>query len=190
VIFGYTDANTPLLYDLSKLKICFGHYGGDDEWNRFMELDRDNFSSQLVRKPDRGIEFLTDGEGNEKPGKPEQVWKYADWFTIISSLVLQYKNVYADLSYILHNDAIQPLLKWALQNPGLKGRILFGTDFYVVRNHKSEKNMLADMVDHLSVQEFDLIARTNPLNFLASNAPSGTVHVIQTGGVTEPLSTP
>ena len=167
-LFGYTDLQTPLRYDLSHLKICFAHFGGDDEWLRFFERDRDNYSSQLVKNPAKGIDFLLDVKGQASPGKLEIIWKSVDWYTIITSLMLQYKNVYADISYILHNEtSLLPLLKQTLLNDGLKKRVLFGTDFFVVRNHKSDKQMLADMMCGLSEEEFDWIARNNPKEFLA-----------------------
>jgi hypothetical protein len=170
-VFGYTDEKTPMKHNLNHLKLCFGHFGGDDEWLRYLELDRDNYSSQLIKNPEKGITFLTDIGGNPKPGKLEQVWKYVDWYSIICSLILQYPNVYGDLSYIIHTPEIQPLLRLTLMNPGLRNKVLFGTDFYVVRNHKSEKNLLADILDHLSVEDFDQIARTNPKIFLSNTLP-------------------
>lgn len=165
-VFGFINIETELTSNLNHLKLCFGHYGGEDEWKRFMEYDRDNFSSQLIKYPDSGIHFLTDEKGIEKKGKLEQIWKYADWYTITSSLMLQYPNVYGDLSYILHDEHIKPLLKHTMLNEKLKYKVLYGTDFYVVRNHKSEKQMLAEQLDSLSEDEFDLIARENPRNFL------------------------
>jgi len=36
----------------------------------------------------------------------------------------------------------------------------------VVRNHKSDKEMLADMMGGLSIEDFDQIARINPRPFL------------------------
>ena len=80
--------------------------------------------------------------------------------------MLQYENVYADLSYIIHNTEIFPLLKQTLQNEKLQKRTLFGTDFYVVRNHLTEKEMLANTQANLSKEEFDNIARENPINYL------------------------
>jgi predicted TIM-barrel fold metal-dependent hydrolase len=166
-LFGYTNADTPLLYNLNHLKICFGHFGGDDEWLRFFEKDRDNYSSQIVKNPLKGIEFLNDSHGNPSKGKLEIIWKSVDWYTIITSLMLQYENVYADISYILHDEtAVLPLLKQTLLHPILKTRVLYGTDFFVVRNHKSDKQMLADMMCGLIETEFDLIARENPIKFL------------------------
>lgn len=169
-LFGYQDENTKLKHDLSHLKLCFGHFGGDDEWNRFMELDRDNYSAQLVKNPEQGVQFLSNSYGKPSRGKLEQIWKYADWYTIICSIILdvRFPNVYADISYILHKAEIQPLLKYTMRNPKLRTKVLFGTDFYVVRNHKSEKNILADMLQDLSDDDFDQIARINPRKFLAN----------------------
>ena len=80
--------------------------------------------------------------------------------------MLQYKNVYADISYILHDEVILPLLKQTLSNDGLKPKVLYGSDFYVVRNHKSDKAILADMRAGLTENEFDQIARYNPKTYL------------------------
>lgn len=166
-LFGFRDINTELEQNLSKLKICFGHFGGEDEWKRYFEKDRYNYSSQLTKNPGTGIKFMETVSGDRAPGKLEQIWKYTDWYSIICSLMLQYPCVYADISYILHGDAdILPLLKQTLQHDRLRHRVLYGTDFFVVRNHKSDKNMLADMMGGLSEDEFDLIARKNPVEYL------------------------
>ncbi len=119
--------------------------GGEDEWAQFFEKDRTNYGHQLIQHPNQGIDFLKTN-GKTVQGKPEQLWKTADWYSIICSLMLQHKNVYADISYILHGDLeIMPLLRSTLQHPILKTRVLYGSDFFVVRNHKSDKNMLADI---------------------------------------------
>ena len=169
-IFGFVDESTPLKQNLSHLKICFGHFGGDDEWMKFLEMDRDNYSSQLVRRPFQGIDFMKkEGSSKDSPGKLEQIWKYADWYSIICSMMLQYEHVYADLSYIIHNNGIQPLLRQTLLNVKIREKVLFGTDFYVVRNHKSEKSMLAEIMGGINEADFDQIARVNPDRFLQNN---------------------
>ncbi|MDX2070236.1 MAG: hypothetical protein SFV55_17545 [Haliscomenobacter sp.] len=172
-LFGYQEDEPNLKQNLRELKLCFGHYGGDDEWKRFMEQDRGNYGHQMIQYPSKGIDFSAEEEKHEddealekRQDKLAQIWRSADWYSIISSLMLQFPNVYADLSYILYNPQIQPLLKQTLLNPGLKSRVLFGTDFYVVRNHLSDKNILADLMDQLSESEFDQIARFNPSAFL------------------------
>lgn len=173
-IFGLTaseeDEKATIKTNLWNLKICLGHYGGNDEWKRYFELDRSNYSNELAQNPFAGIDFLylkNETTPTLSPGKPEQLWKYTDWYSIISSMMIQYPNVYADISFILHNDEqILPLLKQTLQNPELRKKVLYGTDFYVVRNLKTDKNMLADMMGGLSVKDFDVIARENPVKFL------------------------
>jgi predicted TIM-barrel fold metal-dependent hydrolase len=157
-----------LEHSLHKLKICFGHFGGDDEWRLHFELDRHNFVHQLTQHPKMGIEFF-ETSGHPKPGKISQLWgKTVDWYSIICSMMLQYPNVYADISYIIHDPEIFPLLKQTLspEFERLRSRVLFGTDFYVVRNHKSERAMLAEVQAALDIEEFDLIARFNPARYL------------------------
>lgn len=153
---------------LEDLKICLGHYGGDDEWLRYYELDRYTYSTELSQNPHSGIDFLhKKGTSISAPGKIEQLWKHCDWYSIITSIMLQHKNIYADISFILHSDSlILPLLKQTMRNKHLRSRVLFGTDFYVVRNHKSEKQMLAEMMGGLEEEEFNQIARRNPKWFV------------------------
>lgn len=168
-VFGYDSHTGQMSRDLSGFKICFGHFGGADEWQRYLNLDRDKFSPAIINNPGHGIDFLNDSKGQPAPGKIEQVWKSVDWYTIICSLMLQYKNVYADLSYILHDiEGVFPLLKLTLRNPLLKTRVLYGTDFYVVRNHKSDKSLRAGAMQALTEDEFDQIARINPLSYIAT----------------------
>lgn len=164
-LFGYSEATDSLTSDLSNLKICFGHYGGEDEWKKFMERDRDNYSHKMTDQSD-GIKFLDLKNPDDSYGGLMDIWKNADWYSIISSLIMQYDNVYADLSYIIHEQEIIPLLKQTLNNPNLKEKVLFGTDFYVVRNHNSEKELLAKTMASLTTEEFDQIARENPTKYL------------------------
>lgn len=152
---------------LHNLKLCFAHFGGDDQWKRFLESDRDNYTSQLILKPDKGIDFFHNWKGESSPGKLAYIWKYVDWYSIICSVLLQYPNTYADISYILHDAIILPLLKQTLSNKELQTKVLYGSDFYVVRNHKSDKAILADMRAGLSEAEFDQIARLNPRAYLS-----------------------
>ncbi|WP_338358667.1 hypothetical protein [Yeosuana marina] len=152
---------------LEKLKVCLAHFGGDDQWKRFLESDRDNYTSQLILNPDEGINFFKNAKGEASSGKLAFVWKFVDWYAIICSMMLQYENVYADISYILHDEVILPLLKQTLANDNLKKKVLYGSDFYVVRNHKSDKAILADIRAGLTEDEFDQIARDNPRVYLS-----------------------
>ncbi len=169
-LFGYTSPDAALKHNLAHLKICFGHFGGEEEWKKYFESDRDYFTSQLITKPDEGIEFIKDINIQKSYGTLERLWKDVDWYSLIRSMMLQKENVYADISYIIHKKSITPLLKATLQHEKLRQRVLFGTDFYVVRNHNSEKEMLADISDGLSEQDFDAIARYNPIIYLNKNS--------------------
>lgn len=164
-LFGYSEATDSITSDLSNLKICFGHYGGEDEWKKFLERDRDNYSHKMANNS-KGIVFINKKDPTQCYGGLMDIWKNCDWYTIISSLMIQYPKIYADLSYIIHDQEIVPLLKHTLRNESLKNKVLFGTDFYVVRNHNSEKDLLAQIMSNLTTEEFDLIARDNPINYL------------------------
>ncbi|GHC51364.1 hypothetical protein GCM10008083_13770 [Ulvibacter litoralis] len=175
-LFGYTNENTPLQHPLTNLKINLAHYGGEEHWERFLESDRYNYSNQVVKKPGFGItlfDVAKDGNKSVKEIRLAKLWKYVDWYSIISTMMMQYPNVYADISYILHNASIFPLLKETLhkRNKQLPKRVLYGTDFYVVRNHNSEKSLFSASNAGLTEAEFDLIARTNTHEFLKNTLP-------------------
>ncbi len=165
-LFEYNSNNKTVKHNLSHLKICLAHFGGDDQWKNFLNSDRYNYAQQLIKKPDFGITFIKKENLTKSHGTLENIWKHVDWYSIICSLMLQYDNVYADISYIIHDTEIFPLLKQTLNNEKLKPKVLFGTDFYVVRNHLTEKEMLVNTMFNLSEEEFDCIARDNPDKFL------------------------
>lgn len=165
-LFGFTDLNTPLLYNLDHLKLCFGHYGGDDEWKKFFEKDRYHYANQVITNPKRGINFLDFKDPNDLVDNLERIWKHVDWYSIITSIMLQKDHIYSDISYTVHENSIFSLLKRTLNQDKLKDRVLYGTDFYVVRNHKSEKEIVMDLQAALTEEEFNLIARENPREFL------------------------
>lgn len=169
--FGFQDGK--LEQNLNRLKICFGHFGGDDEWKQYFELDRHNYVHQLTQHPRTGIEFFDD-DRTQNPGRIAKLWeKRVDWYSIICSMMLKYPCLYADISYIVHNPEIVPLLKHTLgtSHPRLRERVLYGTDYYVVRNHKSDREMLTEMKAALSEEEFNLIARMNPVRYLQNTLP-------------------
>ncbi|WP_300691552.1 amidohydrolase family protein [Chryseobacterium sp.] len=158
-LFGYAGKNLPLARNLHELKICFGHFGGEDEWTKYMERDRFLSENGFTNPVGKGINFI--------PTALENSWRYNSWFSIIYSLMLQYPNVYADISYILHDENIFPLLKSLLKKDSrISDRILYGSDFYVVRSQKSDKQMWADTSGRLTDLELELITRDNPRKFL------------------------
>lgn len=166
-LFGYTNPETPLRRDLSELKICMAHYGGDDQWLKFLDRDRDQFSNKVISDPETGIDFVKLNESIDLSlSRISSLWPWLDWYSIISSMMIQYENVYADISYIDQNPAIYPLLKSTIAHPQLGKKVLFGTDFYVVRNHKSEKEITANVEAALSADAFEAIAKRNAVRYL------------------------
>ncbi len=195
-LFGYTNAETPLDYTLENLKICLAHYGGEEEWTKYLETDRDVYSRSLVTNPDEGIDFMKNSKGKLSWSKINSLWHDTDWYSLISSMLMRYENVYADLSYIISKPSIYPLLTQTLEKGKgyeeqfkeyqketsdnkkafhltgrnrLRSHILYGTDFYVVRNHNSDKDLFAQTRAALDEESFDLIARENTHNYLSRN---------------------
>lgn len=187
-LFGYTDKKTPLKHNLSQLKVCFAHFGGEEEWFKFLARDRDNYAQQLMAQPDTGIFFGADQYGKMPWGRYESVWRYSDWYSIICSMMIQYPNFYSDISYIVSHPQLYPLLKSTLSTASqlenqfkdqltyaakdkLRSRVLYGSDFYVVRSQKSDKDIFTEITSYLSEAEFDLIARDNPHEFMKQKRP-------------------
>lgn len=187
-LFGFTNMDTPLKYNLSQLKICYAHYGGAVEWNKFLNRDRDNYAQQLMTKPETGIDFGVDEDGEMPWGRYENVWKFTDWYSIISSMMIQYPNFYADISYIVSDVSLYPMLQTTISSSDLfendftkelqyesrdklRKRVLFGSDFYLVRSQRSDKDIFMELQAALDEEEFDLIARDNPHAFLHGQQP-------------------
>ena len=198
-LFGYKatkigdELKVTITHNLNNLKICLAHFGGEEEWTRYMEQDRNVYSQRLMRDPEQAIKLTTNSKGEFSWYKINEVWDKADWYSIICSMLINYENIYADLSYIISKSSIYPLLQYSLEknenfeaehakyvaesDPNkkaqhytgknkLRSRILFGTDFYVVRNHKSDKDLFVETKTLLSEENFDLIARENTHNYL------------------------
>ena len=163
-LYGFTKgenaAASILIKDLRGLKLCFGHFGGEDEWEKYIEADRNNYDNKFIQSPLYYQAF-------ENPTLAA-AWKQETWYSIIRSIIMnpEYPNVYADISFILYDEKIISLLKSSLQVPHLKDRILYGTDFYVVRQKGTDKKFWTDILARLTAEEINQIARLNPAGFV------------------------
>jgi predicted TIM-barrel fold metal-dependent hydrolase len=148
----------------SKLKICLGHWGGEEEWNNYIE---NAWSDVFFRKrnsawPSLELDNWIINEGNKH--------KNLSWFTIICDLMRKYENVYADISYTLEDEKLLPLLKFTLEiDAKIRERVLFGTDFYVVSKAISERKFGINVRSFLGETLFHQIAVENPRRFLSNN---------------------
>jgi predicted TIM-barrel fold metal-dependent hydrolase len=118
------------------MKICFGHFGGAKY-----------LSSTQIPDP--------------------------CWTRTILDLMEKYAGVYADISY--HSEPMEggdvekhyfANISELLNNDAYRRRILFGTDFFLVRQRLTEKNYWKYFRSRLSEQEFRQICEENPCEFL------------------------
>jgi hypothetical protein len=165
-LFGYSDGG--ISRDLSQLKINLAHYGSAEEWDKFLTQDRYDEANFILNKPEEGLDLVN---RIDKLYDFYKLWHYVDWFSIISSMLLNFDNVYTDISYTSHDLKYLSLLSEILDNPKISSRVLFGTDFYVVSNHKTEKQYWIDMQNSLGPNKWGLIANQNPTEFLTSKLP-------------------
>jgi hypothetical protein len=70
------------------------------------------------------------------------------------------------VSYTLYNKELLPLLKSTLQDPYLRKKILFGSDFYMVEQEESEREFFINLKAELGQSDFKVIAEENPNTFL------------------------
>jgi uncharacterized protein len=126
-----------VLKKFPELKVCLAHFGGQDEWNKFLCTSWD----------------------------PETM-KVKSWFSVIGDLVKEYKNMYTDISYTLSDSSLLPLLKVQLQDDKMRDKILFGTDFYMAEQEISERNFSVNVRAYLGEQDFKQIAHVNAERYL------------------------
>jgi hypothetical protein len=163
-IFGYKPElqGKPIERNLSNLKINLAHYGGAENWDQFLEQDRYDYANHIINKD----EALMLKEKMHNPNILYKYWHSVDWFSIISSMMINFNNVYTDISYTSHDLKYLNLLSQILDNDDIAKRVLFGTDFYVVSNHKSEKQYWIDMQNSLGNHKWKKLSKSNPEEFL------------------------
>jgi predicted TIM-barrel fold metal-dependent hydrolase len=136
------DNYLPILRRHPKLKLCLAHFGGDEEWRKYLHDP-----------------WLAGAAGVDK-----------SWLAKIADLIKSeaYENLYTDISYtVFADEEYVHLLKVLLSDERLRKRVLFGSDFYVVENAPLEERRLAVRIRSvLGEALFDTIARENPERFL------------------------
>ncbi|SFN63588.1 hypothetical protein SAMN04487989_102157 [Bizionia echini] len=153
--------------DLSKLKICLAHFGGSKEWLRYTNDNWNNYNNNISHIS-REKYFESTIKNTLNHGSTRTIWWNASWLSIIYDLIIQYENVYTDISFILFNEELFPLLKYLLQDDKVKHRILFGTDYYVVAQKNTEKALFQNLRSYLGEDLFYLISHQNPKQFLST----------------------
>ncbi|MCP4643765.1 MAG: amidohydrolase family protein [bacterium] len=135
---AHPDGYCEVMKQFPKLRVCLGHFGGSGEWKRH----------------------------TDKPKDP----KNPTWLTKIRELMKsgEYPNLYADISFTVFNfQENVPLLGLLLEDSDIRGRVLFGSDFFMVETQKySERRLSTDLRFALGEDKFWLIANENPVKYL------------------------
>ena len=134
---NHPDNYIYVLEKFPKLKINIAHFGGNEEWNNYLDISDENF--KLERS----------------------------WYSLIRKMIINYENVYADISFTVYDDKLYPLLRNLLNTPKAKNKVLFGSDFYMLQKDYSERRFGIDVRGYLNDEEYWLIAEQNPKAFLA-----------------------
>lgn len=126
-LFGHPENYIPLLETFPNLKVCLAHMGGDSEFLQNNELD-----------PAADKDLLAIRKIDPQP-----------WMDRIRDMMIQYPNLYTDVSYTLSVlDEKRFLDKFIvfLNTPDnfggfLGDRVLFGTDFYMTEREEPESDL-------------------------------------------------
>jgi len=149
--------------DLSNLKICLAHFGGSDEWDRYLSNPWSQYHNNISHGTE---EEYSKYKNTLNHGSRDLIWKDASWLCIIYDLIVKYDHVYTDISFLLHNEDLFPTLKYILLDEKVSDRILFGTDFYVVSQKAFDKELHIKLRSYLGEELFKKIAIDNPKHYL------------------------
>jgi len=146
--FGNPHNYSGILKKYPKLKLCLAHFGGIEEWDKHLKG--------------------RSGKDNEKT-----------WVELIYDMISggEYPNLYTDISYAVFTPRLQGLyidmvdyLKVMLANRRVRSHVLFGSDYYMVKQERmSEKEVSIMLRSRLGEELFFQIAHRNPSKFLKLN---------------------
>ena len=145
------------LYDRSKKELC-AQFTHPENWrlvmNRFpnLKICLAHFGSAYYWE-----KFLTQPQSEN------------NWFTIIKDMIKEYDNLYADVSFTMHNQDFFSTLKVLLSDVKIRDRVLYGSDYYMMQTQCTERRFAIDLRAYLGEEYFQAIAKTNPERFLKQN---------------------
>ena len=156
--------------DLSKLKICLAHFGGEDEWKKYLNDGWNNYNKNISHLSKSEYDTYYQKYRNTLNHENQRtMWWNASWLSVIYDLMVVYENVYADISFIIHDESLFPLLKFILEDGKVKNKVLFGSDYYVVSQKDTEKDLHYNLRGYLEENLFKLISNENTSKYLSTN---------------------
>ena len=133
----------------------------------------DNYRWVLERYPRLKLCLAHYGGGSEWKRYLEEPWTGVgptNWLTLVSSLIENYDNVYADVAYTACDAKHHPMMKVLINTPKLRERILYGSDFYMVQMDVTERQFSVGLRAYLGEADYRQIAVENPKRFLSRAA--------------------
>lgn len=130
-----------ILSDFPDLRLCLAHFGGNAEWDKYLNTAW-------------------------HPTKPDL--KNKSWVSEIVDLMKVHQNLYTDISYTAFSSSRYfPLLSILLDDHTIRDRILFGSDYYMIERVKqTEREMSLKIRYALGEEKFQLISEKNTTMFL------------------------
>lgn len=163
-----------LLEQFPNLRLCLAHFGGHNDWEAYLEEPLEQIDSETVSKI--GKDRIK--EERDKGAMFDPVWNPLEkkvvenaWVRVIRGLLKdeRFPHVYADISFNAYSPDALAYLKALLSDPVIRRKVLFGSDFYVVRRVRSEKQFSINMRSYLGDDLFYQIAELNPKAYLGLN---------------------
>jgi len=141
---GFADPTNYLsiMDKFPNLKICLGHFGGRDEWEKH----------------------------RTEPWLPGESTSDKSWLGKITDVMKtgKYPNLFADISYTIFSfEENVALLRVLMSNDKIASQVLFGSDFYMVEKSKmAERDLAIRLRADLTEGVFWKIANENPKRYL------------------------
>ena len=141
---GEPQVYRKVLTDFPELRICLAHFGGNNDWDLYLDQEWD-------------------------PDEPDR--ENTSWVADIVDLMREFPNLYTDISYTAFaSDRYFPLLSIFLDDDSIKGRIMFGSDYYMIEREKaSEREMSMKIRYALGREKFEMISDANVLRYLGES---------------------
>ena len=144
---SYADPDNyqTIMKDFPDLRICMGHFGGEQDWDK----------------------YLNDPWDNDLP--PES----KSWVSKILDMMRseEFPNLYADISYTIFSFQERvPALKVFLENPRIADKVLLGSDFYMVEAERfRERRLSLNLRAIIGKSLFEKIATENAQKYLGDD---------------------
>ena len=100
----------------------------------------------------------------EDPGRK------GNWFSIIREMLEEHKHLYTDISFTLNDQSFFSLLKILMANDKINTKILFGSDYYMVKVASDERRFGLDLRAFVGEKYFRMMAHSNAEDFLCKSA--------------------